>query len=77
MKRAFYLLIVIILSDCNIFAQGDCNLPVAQLKSDSVSCRRSCDFVHSLDLLGFEKRLNDKNELFIIRNNTDETITLV
>ena len=35
------------------------------------------DFSHAIDIMGFEKRLSDKNELYIIRNNTDDIITYI
>ena len=44
---------------------------------DSVIFSRSCKFEESIDIIGFEKRLKDKNELYIIRNNTSYTITLI
>lgn len=37
----------------------------------------SSEFSHAIDIMGFEKRLSDSNELYIIRNNTDNIITLV
>ena len=44
---------------------------------DTVIYSRSCKFSESIDILGFEKRLKDKNELYIVRNNTQYTITLI
>lgn len=42
--------------------------------SDSIKIAK---FEESIDLIGFEKRLSDKNEAFIIRNNSSETIKRV
>ena len=44
---------------------------------DTVIFSRSCKFEESIDIIGFEKRLKDKDELYIIRNNTTHTITLI
>ena len=44
---------------------------------DTVIFSRTCKFDESIDIIGFEKRLKDKNELYIIRNNTQHTITLI
>ena len=48
-----------------------------EVQQDSVIFSRSCSFEESIDILGFEKRLKDKNELYIVRNNTNHTITLI
>lgn len=37
----------------------------------------SSEFSHAIDIMGFEKRLSDTKELYIIRNNTENIITLV
>ena len=47
------------------------------MPQDSVIFSRSCKFEESIDIIGFEKRLKDKDELYIIRNNTSHTITLI
>ena len=47
------------------------------IPQDSVIFSRSCKFEESIDIIGFEKRLKDKDELYIIRNNTSYTITLI
>ncbi|MBO5721053.1 MAG: hypothetical protein J6R61_05975, partial [Bacteroidales bacterium] len=44
---------------------------------DTIIFSRTCKFEDSIDILGFEKRLKDKNELYIVRNNTNHTITLI
>lgn len=44
--------------------------------ADSVDSA-ACDFSHAIDIMGFEKRLSDTKELYIIRNNTDRVITYV
>ena len=44
---------------------------------DTVIFSRTCKFDESIDIIGFEKRLKDKDELYIIRNNTQYTITLI
>lgn len=44
---------------------------------DTIIFSRTCKFEDSIDILGFEKRLKDKNELYIVRNNTEYTITLI
>ena len=31
---------------------------------------RKTDFAHAIDMLGFEKRLNDRTETFMLQNNT-------
>lgn len=78
MKKVFYLLTAIMLPmSGSVYAQDSYSVPDTTANAVSVTCRRSCDFAHSIDILGFEKRLNDRNELFIIRNNTDETVTLI
>ena len=44
---------------------------------DTVIFSRNCKFEESIDVIGFEKRLKDKDELYIVRNNTQYTITLI
>ncbi len=48
-----------------------------EVVKDTIIFSRTCKFEDSIDILGFEKRLKDKNELYIVRNNTEYTITLI
>ena len=48
-----------------------------ELSQDSVIFSRNCKFDESIDILGFEKRLKDKNKLYIVLNNNNYTITLI
>ena len=48
-----------------------------EIPQDTVIFSRSCKFDESIDIIGFEKRLKDKDELYIVRNNTQYTITLI
>ena len=48
-----------------------------EVVKDTIIFSRTCKFEDSIDILGFEKRLKDKNELYIVRNNTNHTITLI
>lgn len=38
---------------------------------------RKTDFAHAIDMLGFEKRLNDRTETFMLQNNTENLVTRV
>ena len=60
------------------FALLSCGVTYAQeAVKDTVIFSRTCKFEESIDIIGFEKRLKDKDELYIVRNNTQHTITLV
>ena len=61
-----------------LFALLSYALSYAQEASqDTVIFSRTCKFEESIDIIGFEKRLKDKCELYIVRNNTQHTITLI
>ena len=38
---------------------------------------RKTDFAHAIDMLGFEKGLNDRTETFMLQNNTENLVTRV
>ncbi|MBR5240882.1 MAG: hypothetical protein IKW05_02985 [Muribaculaceae bacterium] len=60
------------------FALLSCGVAYAQeTVKDTVIFSRTCKFEESIDIIGFEKRLKDKDELYIVRNNTQHTITLI
>lgn len=52
-----------------------------ELKQDSINGKsesvRKTDFAHAIDMLGFEKRLNDRIETFMLQNNTENLVTRV
>lgn len=68
-KVKYALLFLIFISSSVLAAQ--------EVVQDTIIFSRSCTFDESVDILGFEKRLKDKNELYIIRNNTNQTITKI
>ncbi|MBQ7819035.1 MAG: hypothetical protein IJ341_05000 [Bacteroidales bacterium] len=68
---------IIILSLLLIFGASSDMLAQQTAEQDSVIFSRTCSFENSIDVLGFEKRLKDKNELYIVRNNLLQTITLI
>lgn len=51
-------------------------IPQDTLCSKSGSVRKT-DFAHAIDMLGFEKRLNDRTETFMLQNNTENLVTRV
>lgn len=51
-------------------------LPQDTVCSKSGSVRKT-DFAHAIDMLGFEKRLNDRTETFMLQNNTENLVTRV
>ena len=68
---------IIILSLLLILGASSDMLAQQTAEQDSVIFSRTCSFESSIDVLGFEKRLKDKNELYIVRNNLLQTITLI
>lgn len=53
------------------------NVLASDVTPDNDTGGTESEFSHAIDIMGFEKRLSDTNELYIIRNNTENTITLV
>lgn len=49
----------------------------SETPSDKKEKNVNYEFAQSIDIIGFEKRISDTNELYIIRNNTENTITLI